>query len=391
MVESRWLRWIGPGLVALGAVGFIASTTLGAGVRPWVPSACAGSAERDRIAAARERVATAPADLRGKPWFRLDPILDDDGSARRPAARPRAGRRAGPPARIDPRPARRSRPARSGASSSSDPMTAPTSRVQADRRRARLRVADRRRARRHPPRDDRSGRHVHLRDARRSRHAAPTSASGDARSTGTSAARQVLGPPPPDARFGRTFSTEFTWDVAGDRLAVQSCGEVVCRIRVISPGGGPTVTLDEPGARPDRRPRRRPGRDVRGVSGTPLPDRLDRPRAPAIAVSLRRRPGWPSSSRPRTARGSSTRSARGAPDDCGPSRPTAMARSTSGRSPTTFGSIRRPSAPAQPRTCRPAGSCSLPMAASRPTPTPTRPQLRHVPDGSTVQLDEALR
>ncbi len=34
MVESRWLRWIGPGVVALGAVGFIASTTLGAGGPP---------------------------------------------------------------------------------------------------------------------------------------------------------------------------------------------------------------------------------------------------------------------------------------------------------------------------------------------------------------------
>ena len=63
---------------------------------------------------------------------------------------------------------------------------------------------------------------------------------------GTIGARQVLGPPPPDGRFGRTFSTEFTWDVAGDRLAVQSCAEVACRIRVITPGGGPTVTLDSP-------------------------------------------------------------------------------------------------------------------------------------------------
>ena len=79
MVESRWLRWVGPGVVALGAVGFIASTTLGAGVRPWVPSACAGPPS-ERIVAARDQVATAPADLRGMPWFRLDPILDDAGT-----------------------------------------------------------------------------------------------------------------------------------------------------------------------------------------------------------------------------------------------------------------------------------------------------------------------
>ena len=54
MVESRWLRWIGPGVVALGAVGFIASTTLGAGVRPWMPDACAESPP-DLVAAARDR------------------------------------------------------------------------------------------------------------------------------------------------------------------------------------------------------------------------------------------------------------------------------------------------------------------------------------------------
>ena len=53
MAESRWLRWIGPGGVALGAVALIASTTLGAGTRPWGPRACAGPLG-DAIAAARQ-------------------------------------------------------------------------------------------------------------------------------------------------------------------------------------------------------------------------------------------------------------------------------------------------------------------------------------------------
>ena len=79
MVESRWLRWIGPGVVALGAVGFIASTTLGAGVRPWVPNACAGSPP-DLVAAARDRQPAALTELRGSPWYRLDPVLDRDGA-----------------------------------------------------------------------------------------------------------------------------------------------------------------------------------------------------------------------------------------------------------------------------------------------------------------------
>ena len=43
MAESRWLRWIGPGGVALGAVALIASTTLGAGNQAWGPRACAGT------------------------------------------------------------------------------------------------------------------------------------------------------------------------------------------------------------------------------------------------------------------------------------------------------------------------------------------------------------
>jgi hypothetical protein len=63
---------------------------------------------------------------------------------------------------------------------------------------------------------------------------------------GSAAARRILPPLPADDRFGRTFSTEFAWDVAGERLAVQSCGEVACRTRLIAPEGGPTVTLDVP-------------------------------------------------------------------------------------------------------------------------------------------------
>ena len=79
MVESRWLRWFGPGVVALGAVGFIASTTLGAGVRQWVPNACAGSPP-ELVAAARVRQPAALPELRGRPWYRLDPVLDRDGA-----------------------------------------------------------------------------------------------------------------------------------------------------------------------------------------------------------------------------------------------------------------------------------------------------------------------
>jgi hypothetical protein len=57
---------------------------------------------------------------------------------------------------------------------------------------------------------------------------------------------RVLAPIADDGRFGRTFATEFTWDITGDRLAVQSCGESACRTRVIAPTGGPGRLVDDP-------------------------------------------------------------------------------------------------------------------------------------------------
>jgi hypothetical protein len=59
-------------------------------------------------------------------------------------------------------------------------------------------------------------------------------------------ARQVLVAPTPDGRFGVTWATEFTWALDGDRLAVQSCGDVACRTRIVDPAGGPTQVLDAP-------------------------------------------------------------------------------------------------------------------------------------------------
>ena len=57
MLRSRWLRRAGPGIVALGAVAALASTTLGARDRPWDPPDVRRRARRDRPAAARSVVA----------------------------------------------------------------------------------------------------------------------------------------------------------------------------------------------------------------------------------------------------------------------------------------------------------------------------------------------
>ena len=78
MVESRWLRWVGPGVVALGAVGVIASTTLGAGAAVGAPR-LRRAAERAGRGRARHGPRSARRPARGA-WFRLDPVLDGDGA-----------------------------------------------------------------------------------------------------------------------------------------------------------------------------------------------------------------------------------------------------------------------------------------------------------------------
>ena len=72
-----------------------------------------------------------------------------------------------------------------------------------------------------------------------------------------------------DGRFGRTWSTEFAWSVDGDRLAVQSCGEVACRTRVLDPSTGALAAGRRPVARAPGRPDHRPCRVVRACRGLP--------------------------------------------------------------------------------------------------------------------------
>jgi hypothetical protein len=292
MVESRWLRWIGPGVVALCAVGFIASTTFGAGVRPWAPSACVGP-PIDRIAAARDVEPSALGDLRGTPWFRLDPVLDGDGalSGQRLAVG-LDGERTSRTLDLSPE-AFTAGPFGAIVLVGSDDGTA--SRVQAldVASGCAWPVADERDVIRRATIDP-AGMFIY--EMRVDRATRADLGIWRRPVDGTEAARQVLGALPPDGRFGRTFSTEFTWDAAGDRLAVQSCGGVACRLRVIDPGGGPTVTLDDPdlglivGLDGDL------AVTYEACRGAPLPDRRDRPadrRSPAARagrLSGRRHP-----------------------------------------------------------------------------------------------------
>jgi len=59
-------------------------------------------------------------------------------------------------------------------------------------------------------------------------------------------AQRFLPPIGADGRFGKTWSTEFLWTVAGTELAIQSCGEAACRTRVVEPATGALHEVDEP-------------------------------------------------------------------------------------------------------------------------------------------------
>jgi hypothetical protein len=242
MVESRWLRWIGPSVVALGAVAFIASTTLGAGVRPWAPSACAGP-PGERIASARDRDVTALADLRGTPWFRLDPVLDGDGALTgQRLVLGLDGERTARTLDLVPE-AFAAGPFGGVVLVGSDDGTESRVRAIDVARGCAWPVAEERDVIRRATVDPAG---IYVYEMRVDRVTRADLGIWRRPIDGSAATGRVLDAPPPDSRFGRTFSTEFGWDVAGERLAIQSCAEIACRIRLISPSGGPAVTLDGP-------------------------------------------------------------------------------------------------------------------------------------------------
>lgn len=63
---------------------------------------------------------------------------------------------------------------------------------------------------------------------------------------GTGTSRVVVPPLPAAEPFGTTFATLLRWSLAGDELAVQSCGMALCRTRVLDVASGRIQTLADP-------------------------------------------------------------------------------------------------------------------------------------------------
>ena len=241
-MESRWLLWVGPGVIALGVIGSLATATLGAAQRPWTPRPCDSEAAEQTAAAALPGPAVL-SDLGGQAWFRMDPTIDDLGTLRgqrislgllgrhevRTMELPPESFATGPFGRI----------LLIGSDDGS------VSRLQAVDVVAGCAwaLADERSVIRRATIDP-TGERVF--EARVDRGSRADLGVWSRPLDGLMPASAVLPPLDPDGRFGRTFSTEFAWAIDGRGLAVQSCGEVACRTRIIGFAGRPDRELAEP-------------------------------------------------------------------------------------------------------------------------------------------------
>lgn len=230
MLESRWVRRIGPGLAALGAVAVIATSTLGARDRAWDPPPCADQGG-----------APAPAAVPGT-WWRLDPVLQDGAlvGQRLAVGGPGAARM-----RVMDLPP---------ASFAAGPVGGLVLVASDDGRASVLTLIDVARGCRRTvtstPNVIRAAAVtpdgtaiLEFRLERGSRREIgvvrrPVAASG--------AADVILGPIRPDARFGPTWTTTLTVSLDGRQVAVQSCAAIACRTRVVGLSDGAVRAFVDP-------------------------------------------------------------------------------------------------------------------------------------------------
>ena len=240
MVESRWVRWVGPGVIALGAVGLITSAELR---RRAIAHGCPAPAP------ARQAIGSRPPGTAAWRWRRC---RASRGSAstrgsmttgRSPGSELRVGLGGGRTQRLIDLPAESFVAGPFGrvvlvGSDDGDHLEG-----RRDRRRQRVRLDDRRRTRRHPSGDHRPRRRLAVRgprrtvDTRRSRHLA---AAGRRSRTGATG--------PGTAPIGRSVRADVLDDLHLGRHGPTA--------------GGPGVRRDR---LPDARPvaGRRTGRDAR--------------------------------------------------------------------------------------------------------------------------------
>lgn len=220
MVESRWVRRVGPGLAALGVVAIVATSTVGARDRPWDPPPCQAATPRGTPVAGA--------------WWRMDPQLEAGRLVRQRLSVGAPGSTGPRMLDLDPE------------SFAAGPFGGQVLVGTDDGRHSTLSLVDPvhgcarvvatttaviRRATLTPRHDA----VIEFRVDRRTRADLGVfrrPLAGDRPTT------RLLPPIEPDRRFGPTWSTEFTWSLDHRTLAIQSCGAVACRTRVVDPADG---------------------------------------------------------------------------------------------------------------------------------------------------------
>jgi hypothetical protein len=235
---SRWLRWIGPASIALAGAAIIGFTTLGAGPAPWSNAVACDASKGDPVPTMLSRPSSVD-----RTWFDLEPVLDEAGTLR--GQRLTVGSLATTGTQTVDLPPE---------SSVAGPFGGAVLVGSDDGRRSRLELIDGpagcrwtlgeaddviRRA----TLDRARAGVIEMRVDRASRADLgiwfrPLD--------GLRPVRRLLEPIEEDTRFGRTWSTEFGWADDGERLVVQSCGEVACRIRVLALDSGEVAVVAEP-------------------------------------------------------------------------------------------------------------------------------------------------
>lgn len=229
MVESRWFRRAGPAVAALGGIALIATTTLGAPGRAWSPEACAGV---PRIGAAANGT-----------WYRIDPVLETGTRTGQRLVLGLAGARDTRALDLD------------AESFAAGPFGGATLIGTDDGRRSRLSLVDAARGCAWPlvtsadvvrtaTLTPDGTTLVEFRVDRKTRADLGVWQRALDGSTGPS---RVLPPITADARFGPTWITAFVWSEDGRSLAVQSCGEIACRVRILDPRDGGMRLVADPG------------------------------------------------------------------------------------------------------------------------------------------------
>jgi hypothetical protein len=228
MVESRWFRRAGPAVVALAAAVVIASSTLGAPARTWAPEACSGAPSIGSWTAGT--------------WYRIDPVLDAGTRVGQRLAVGRAGDRGARLLDLDEE------------SFAAGPTGGTILVGTDDGHRSRLSLIDVARAC--------AWAVAETLDVIRTATLAPDGATLfeyrlDRRTRadlglwqrpidGSIPPTRVLPPIVADARFGPTWLTDLLWSDDGRALAVQSCGELACRVRVLDPVIGDVQLVSDP-------------------------------------------------------------------------------------------------------------------------------------------------